>query len=71
MIIPALENLKNNNIIKDYKLVILSEDQDIIKEHENNSTEQLCITLNNGKIIQIDSFCSGSGLNTSLFVDVL
>ena len=71
MIIPALEDLKKSNLIKDYNYVILNEDQDIIAKHENRSTEQLCIHLNDGRILSIDTFCSGSSQSTSLFVDLL
>jgi hypothetical protein len=71
MIIPALEDLKKNNIFKDYNYVILSEDQDIIDEHEVRSTEQLCIHLNDGRILSINTFCSGSSQSSSLFVELL
>ena len=65
-----LNELKQKGLVKDYHYVNVSEDLVEDEESAFRNTERLVLTFNDNTKFVIDTFCSGSFENTTLFFEL-
>jgi hypothetical protein len=63
--LPILDGMVKLGDLKDFKLETIEE----IPGSGSREHERLTLTFPSGRVLKIDTFCSGSAENTSIFID--